>query len=91
MTADELQNFMRVEQDTNLSAEDCELIIDEFEPSPARKNQKVISLEGFSRFFMFSDLHDIIDKVKTQTIYQVRKTLLRSLKILFFEILKSGH
>ena len=34
-----------------------------------------LSSEGFNRFFMFSDLHDLIDHQKTENVYQVRRQI----------------
>lgn len=72
MTISELKRFLSTEQDARLSEEECKMIIAEFEPSPARRKRHLFSPEGFSRFFMFSDLQDLIDIGKTEAVYQVR-------------------
>ena len=72
MTVAELRTFLVTEQDLGkVSDAECELMIAEFEPSNARRRQKLLSAEGFARFFLFSDLHDIIDHSKTDSVYQV--------------------
>ena len=71
MTVGELRKFLCVEQKTNVTDAEGELIVAEFEPSAGRRKQKLLSEEGFSRFFLFSDLHDIIDQPKTEAVYQV--------------------
>lgn len=73
MTISELKKFLSTEQDARLSEEECKMIIAEFEPSPARRKRNLFSPEGFSRFFMFSDLQDLIDHGKSEeAVYQVR-------------------
>lgn len=57
-----------------VTEKECNMILEEFEPSSMRKKQKLLSSEGFTRFFMFSDLHDIIDHSKVEKHYQVRMT-----------------
>ena len=54
----------------DVTDEDCKLVVDEFEPSPGRRKKSLLSGEGFSRFFLFSDLHDICDRSKMDNIYQ---------------------
>lgn len=71
MTISELKKFLLVEQDSRLSEDECKMIIAEFEPCPARRKRNLFSPEGFSRFFMFSDLQDLIDIGKTEAVYQV--------------------
>ena len=47
------------------------MIIEEYEPSVARKERCILSLEGFSRFFIFSNMMNILDIPKTQAVHQV--------------------
>ena len=54
----------------DVTDEDCKLVVDEFEPSPGRRKKSLLSGEGFCRFFLFSDLHDICDLSKMDNIYQ---------------------
>lgn len=54
----------------DVTDEDCRLVVDEFEPSAGRRKKSLLSAEGFSRFFLFSDLHDICDLNKMDSIYQ---------------------
>ena len=54
----------------DVTDEDCKLVVDEFEPSAGRRKRSLLSAEGFSRFFLFSDLHDVCDLSKMDTIYQ---------------------
>ena len=54
-----------------VSLEDCRLIVEEFEPSPIRRANCQLSKEGFTRFFMFSDMVNIVDPTKLETVYMV--------------------
>lgn len=71
MSAGELKDFLKLEQHMTFTDDECCQIINEFEPSQARRKRKLLSSEGFSRFFLFSDLHDIIDHSKSEQVYQV--------------------
>ncbi len=55
-----------------MSLEECALIVEEFEPSPIRRSACQLSREGFTRFFMFSDMVDIVDPSKAENVYQVK-------------------
>ena len=55
-----------------MSLDDCRQIVDEFEPSPARRAVCQLSPEGFSRFFMFSDMVNVVDVAKMESVYQVQ-------------------
>ncbi len=45
----------------DVTEKECRLIVENFEPSPERRNKYLLSAEGFSRFFLFSDLHDLAE------------------------------
>lgn len=71
MTTAELRKFLAAEQKVKVNEAEAELIVAEFEPSVGRRRQKLLSEDGFTRFFLFSDSHDIIDHSKTDAVYQV--------------------
>ncbi len=54
-----------------MTLDDCQVIVEEFEPSPLRRAEGQLSIEGFTRFFMFSDMANIADVNKMESIYQV--------------------
>ena len=74
MTIGEIKRFLAHEQNCRVSDAECKQIVDEFEPSLARRKRGRLSAEGFCRFFMFSDLHDLMDYAKTDNVYQVSYT-----------------
>ena len=75
MTPAELGLFLTTEQNMEISEDECAVIIKEFEPSSSGKKRLLLSSEGFSRFFLFSDLQDIIDHSRSEPKHhhQVRK------------------
>ena len=68
----QILTFLAIHPQTmeDVTDEDCRLVVDEFEPSSGRRKKSLLSAEGFSRFFLFSDLHDICDLNKMDGIYQ---------------------
>ena len=73
MTVRELKNFLSKEQNINLSDDECKQIISEYEPSANCRKRQLMSSTGFSHFMVFSEVHDVFDHSKTETVYQVRK------------------
>ncbi len=67
-----------------MSLDDCRQIVDEFEPSPARRAVCQLSPEGFSRFFMFSDMVNVVDVAKMESVYQVQNALFSLLFTFFY-------
>lgn len=72
MTLSELKKFLEIEQHCVADDEECRQIINEFEPCGSRRNRLLLSPEGFSRFFIFSDSNDLIDHSKIEHVYQVK-------------------
>ncbi|XP_059082228.1 1-phosphatidylinositol 4,5-bisphosphate phosphodiesterase eta-2-like isoform X1 [Tigriopus californicus] len=70
MTLSELKKFLEIEQHCVADDEECRQIINEFEPCGSRRSRLLLSPEGFSRFFMFSDSNDLIDHSKIEHVYQ---------------------
>ena len=66
MSAQNLCDFMAIEQHIELCYEEAEHYIKAFEPSGDKKS---LSQDGFSHFIMFSDLHTIINP-RSKLVYQ---------------------
>ena len=66
MTVEHLCQFMKEEQKYDICREEGKQLIEAFEPSADKSS---LSLDGFSHFIMFSDLHHILNS-KTKLVYQ---------------------
>ena len=66
MTVDQLCQFMKEEQKYDICREEGKHLIEAFEPSADTSS---LSLDGFSHFIMFSDLHLILNPI-TKVVYQ---------------------
>ena len=71
LTVRELKNFLSNEQKIYLTNEECKQIISEYEPSVVCRKNQTMSAKGFSHFMVFSEMHDIFDHSKIDTVFQV--------------------
>jgi len=67
MTPSNLMKFFTNEQKNQISSDECQQLIEAFEPM---KDRSSLSIEGFTHFMMFSDCQDILDQSKLRLIYQ---------------------
>ena len=67
MTAENLADFMKKEQKIEMVIEECEKLIEAFEPTQDRSS---LSMEGFTHFMMFSEWHDVTDIAHRNLVYQ---------------------
>ena len=70
-----MKNFLSNEQKIYLTNEECKQIISEYEPSVVCRKNQMMSAKGFSHFMVFSEMHDIFDHSKIDTVFQVLHTL----------------
>ena len=68
MRPEDLAEFMKREQKVELLDEECEKIIEAYEP--VAKRNKSLSKEGFVHFMMFSEWQELTEKGKTSLVYQ---------------------
>ena len=70
-----MKNFLSNEQKIYLTNEECKQIISEYEPSVVCRKNQMMSAKGFSHFMVFSEMHDIFDHSKIDTVFQVHTLL----------------
>jgi phosphatidylinositol phospholipase C delta len=68
LDADELKDFLALEQHMDVSVEDCERLIHEYEPVPTNKAQNFMSIDGFNAL-VSSPMMDIFD-YRHREVYQ---------------------
>ena len=76
MTVRELKKFLSQEQHIDLCDQECQQIIEEYEPSILRRKSHLLSASGFSHFMVFSEMHDLIDHEQVEHVTQVINYLL---------------
>ena len=59
----------------DLDDQECQQIIEEYEPSILRRKSHLLSASGFSHFMVFSEMHDLIDHEQVEHVTQVIKLL----------------